>query len=140
MNHLSHTYQHADTSKNLLTYTPAVYNHDTTRYSIDDIPLPRFDKPYKIGTVPDHLDPAKHEPAVRVDFRLTAAQLEELRKGVLYKHAQGHPSPPPKLSLQDCLVATISVCVSRADSGSPPVRHIGTYVNVSIPKLRKVVY
>jgi hypothetical protein len=134
MKHLSQTYQHLDASHDTVAYNPVVYKHDQSKYSVDDIPLPRFNKPHQIGTVPEHLDPTKHDPAVRVDFRLTAAQLADFRQGVLGEHVQGHPTPP-KLSLQDCLVATVSVCVSRADSASPPVRCVGTYINVSSTSL-----
>lgn len=85
-----------------------------------EIPAPDFAHFYSLRGVPPHLEPGRTKP-VRVDFRLTAAQVAELQRGVL---AQCPDGALPVLSRQDVLIALIAYCTSKADPASPPVQHI----------------
>jgi hypothetical protein len=103
---------------------------DVSPESVQAVRTPWLNHPYPIGTTPDHLDPTKSTPSMRVDFRFTAEQLVELRNIVTALAPQSEV-PATRLSIQDTLVALIAACITRADTDSPPIRTISYTINVS---------
>ncbi|GJE85405.1 transferase family-like protein [Phanerochaete sordida] len=87
-----------------------------------EIPYPDYQHLYPLRGVAPHVEPGRKKP-LRLDLRLTAAQIAAIHKGVL---AQCPESSPPILSRQDVLVALVAYCLSKADPQAPPIQHIST--------------
>ncbi|GJE85414.1 hypothetical protein PsYK624_014930 [Phanerochaete sordida] len=102
--------------------TPAPVPFNAADYGA--IPHPDYAYFYPLRGVPPHLVPGGKKP-VRVDIRLTAAQIAELRAGVLEQCTE---RDAPRLSRQDVLVALLAYCLSKADPDNPPIQHICTIV------------
>jgi hypothetical protein len=98
---------------------------------IERILNPLLSNPYPIGTTPAHLDPSRSTAAVRVDFRLSASQLSELRAGVLASAPLATDAASPRISSQDALVAVIAATITEVDKEAPPISRILTIFNVS---------
>lgn len=126
MRHLSAIYTGVDPSAHTVTYDLPPLDPSSIR-DFASIPTPSMKHTLAVGTVPALLDSTITEPAVRIDFRLSAEQLADLRRGVLKLSEEG--TEPVKLSLQDCLVALMSVCIARAEGDTVP-RRVSTFVNV----------
>jgi hypothetical protein len=65
-------------------------------------------------------------PNTRLDFRLSAAQVQKLHTAI---QAQGGENAS-FLTRQDCIVALITVATNAADSDSPPIHTIDTILDV----------
>jgi hypothetical protein len=90
-----------------------------------------MDRPFPAGTIPDHFNPEKTPPAVRIDFRLRKDQLESMRSGLVKRAlAKGIKD---SISTQDCLSSVIAASYSRSDPSAEPVRIVSTLLNVSLP-------
>ncbi|KIY63160.1 hypothetical protein CYLTODRAFT_458368 [Cylindrobasidium torrendii FP15055 ss-10] len=80
---------------------------------------------YPANSTHPQLDPSQ-PPNVRLDFRLSAKQTQQLHDSIL---ALGGESPS-FLTLQDCIVAFIVVATNAADSSNPPIHTIDTILDV----------
>ncbi|KAJ7735913.1 hypothetical protein B0H16DRAFT_1574718 [Mycena metata] len=73
------------------------------------------------------VDPSQPGPAnVRLNFRLSAAQTQQLRDAV---HALGGENAS-FLSAQDCIVSLITIATNAADLSNPPIHSIDTILDV----------
>ncbi|KAJ7244424.1 hypothetical protein B0H12DRAFT_1129478 [Mycena haematopus] len=99
---------------------------DTDRRLLDGIDTSAVQTYYNPTTSPHpQLSPSPAHPAnVRLDFRLSGAQVETIRTAIQTA------SPVVKLSAQDCLVALIAVATNAADPSTPPIRTIDTILDV----------
>ncbi|KAK7016304.1 hypothetical protein R3P38DRAFT_2542578 [Favolaschia claudopus] len=79
---------------------------------------------YRIGTTHPQLD-ASVPGNVRLDFRLSNAQMQVLRGAISSGQEQNM-----KLSAQDCLVALVAAATNAADPGTPPIHTISTILDV----------
>ena len=77
------------------------------------------------------LAPQDTEP-VRVDFRLTGSQISQLQKAI---QVMGHDDTQPRLSRQDVIAALLAHCITKADTESPPISHVGSIIDVRFFRL-----
>lgn len=108
---------------------PPVYEDASCLRRTSDLPpveTPCHNATYPIGRPP----PLQQEPG-RVDFRLTARQLHQLRDAVTLARGPTKHNGVGQLSRQDCLVALLARCISTADDGAPPIDTVYTLLNVS---------
>lgn len=99
---------------------------DPERRSLHGVDTHAVETYYPTTATHPQLDPA--QPAnIRLDFRLSLAQLQQLRDSI---HALGGPTAI-FLTPQDCLVALIACATNAsAESGTPPIHTITTILDV----------
>ncbi|KAK7033359.1 hypothetical protein R3P38DRAFT_2922272 [Favolaschia claudopus] len=101
------------------TYLPA-----PNAESLEGIDTSALESYYRIGTTHPQLD-ASVPANVRLDFRLSNAQMQALRSAI-----RTGPEQDIKLSAQDCLVALVAAATNAADPGTPPIHTISTILDV----------
>ncbi|KAJ6589748.1 hypothetical protein B0H19DRAFT_1249267 [Mycena capillaripes] len=110
------------------TYLPA-----PDRTCLEGIDTFAVEAYYPFASTHPQLDPSQ-PPNVRLDFRLFAAQVQQLHDTI---HAQGGENGS-FLTLQDCIVALVAVATNAADAINPPIHTIDTILDVrgvgDIPK------
>ncbi|KAJ7238974.1 hypothetical protein C8J57DRAFT_1565783 [Mycena rebaudengoi] len=100
------------------TYLPA-----PDRTCLEGIDTSAVEAYYPSGSA--HPQLAAQPPNVRLDFRLSAAQVQQLH-GAIY--AQGGENAN-FLTRQDCIVALIAVATNAADVTNPPIHTIDTILD-----------
>ncbi|KAJ7737277.1 hypothetical protein DFH07DRAFT_985678 [Mycena maculata] len=80
---------------------------------------------YPASAIHPQLDPS-HPPNVRLDFRLSAIQMQQLRTAI---HALGGPNAD-FVTPQDCLVALVATATNAADPSNPQIHTIDTILDV----------
>lgn len=109
---------------------PPVYEEPSGSCSYTD--LSPVETPCHNSTYPIGRPPVQTQEPVRLDFRLTERQTQELKEAVR-RMGPTKQDGMRWLSRQDCLVALLAKCISIADSTSAAVDTIHTLLNVSWP-------
>ncbi|KAJ7738038.1 hypothetical protein DFH07DRAFT_966190 [Mycena maculata] len=102
------------------TYLPA-----PDRTCLEGIDTYTLETYYPAGFIHPQLDPSQ-PPNVRLDFRLSAMQTQQLRAAI---HALGMPDAD-FVTPQDCLVALVAAATNAADPSNLPIHTIDTILDV----------
>ncbi|KAH7099822.1 hypothetical protein BKA62DRAFT_708898 [Auriculariales sp. MPI-PUGE-AT-0066] len=94
-----------------------------------DMDTPWLDVFYPYGTLQPHQHPVNGTPTERIDFRMTAEQIIQLKAGVILSGSDTLREQLAKISAQDALAATLAAAMTESAPDAPPIRTVTTHIN-----------